>query len=189
MCLGGSRSSRRNRVRTSVVVVVVVVVATATAAVAVVSTPVPSTSVPSANIVAIDDQLIVKTSTIASAGQGLFYDERFSGKVIKAGTTLCYYTGHRHNFQSQQLLQDKSYLLNVSGGMFVDPGPIHSIKARFINDPLNEDFVNCTFVPEPEHFRCAVVAQRDISPGEELFVSYGAQYWSQQKQAGTVFAA
>lgn len=134
---------------------------------------------------ALDDQLVVKISSIPYAGKGLFNE---TGRTIKAGSTVCYYTGHRHNFKSQQSLQDKSYLLNVAAEIFVDPGPILAIKARYINDPLNEKIINCTFVPQPEHFRCAVVAKRDISPGEELFVSYGDQYWSQQKVPGKVYS-
>lgn len=134
---------------------------------------------------ALDGHLVPRTSTIPQSGQGLFYNATDMTRTIKAGTILCYYTGHRHNFQSQKCLQDKSYLLNVAADIFVDPGPLLAIKARYINDPLNEDAVNCVFIPEPEHFRCAVVAKRDISPGEELFVSYGECYWSQQKVAGT----
>eukprot|EP00551_Chaetoceros_affinis_P007175 CAMPEP_0203669184 /NCGR_PEP_ID=MMETSP0090-20130426/5624_1 /ASSEMBLY_ACC=CAM_ASM_001088 /TAXON_ID=426623 /ORGANISM="Chaetoceros affinis, Strain CCMP159" /LENGTH=173 /DNA_ID=CAMNT_0050533803 /DNA_START=169 /DNA_END=687 /DNA_ORIENTATION=+ len=96
---------------------------------------------------------------------------------IASGTTICYYTGHRHNFLSQKYISDKSYLMNVASDIMVDPGPLLSIKARYINDPLNPNYVNCTFVPEPELFRSAVVAKRDIYPGEELYVSYGDIYW------------
>jgi hypothetical protein len=140
---------------------------------------------------ALDDLLVVKDSTINNAGNGLFYEPELepSEKThtkMNSGTTICYYTGHRHNFLSQKFISDKSYLLNVADGILVDPGPLLSIKARYINDPLNERLVNCKFVPEPDKFRCAVVATRDIIPGEELFVSYGEMYWSQQSFDGTI---
>ena len=136
---------------------------------------------------ALDNDLAVRASTIPNAGDGLFYKPHCKPhNVIHAGSTICFYTGHRHNFLSQKYLQDKSYLLCVSGDILVDPGPVITIKARYINDPLNDQFVNCKFVPQSEQFRCAVVATRDIIPGEELFVSYGEMYWSQQKYVGTV---
>lgn len=136
---------------------------------------------------ALDDHLVVRKSKIPNAGQGLFYEAPRMLEPIIAGSVICYYTGHRHDFLSQKTLHDKSYLLNIAAGIFVDPGPLLSIKARYINDPLNEKVVNCEFKPDPKHFRCAVVALRDISHGEELFVSYGEQYWSQYKGSGTVY--
>ena len=137
----------------------------------------------------LDHLLEIKNSTILNAGKGLFYmppKKMLSSSFITNGKTICYYTGHRHNFYSQKFLIDRSYLLNVSGDILVDPQPVLSIKARFINDPLNEAVVNCKFVPDPSEFRCAVVATRDIRAGEELFVSYGEIYWSQQNYDGTV---
>lgn len=144
----------------------------------------------------LDNMLVVKDSSIPNAGSGLFYEPFLSSSsqpgnksnVIHSGTTICYYTGHRHNFLSQKYLSDKSYLMNVAGEILVDPGPVLSIKARYINDPLNDNFVNCKFVPEPSSFRCAVVATRDIMPEEELFVSYGEIYWSQQSIDGSILS-
>jgi SET domain-containing protein len=75
----------------------------------------------------------------------------------------------------------------VSGDVFVDPGPLPHVKARYINDPLNEEYVNCKFVPEPKFSRCAVVATRDIECGEELFVSYGEAYWSDRDHGGSTY--
>lgn len=135
---------------------------------------------------ALDDLLVVKLSSIPNAGNGLFYKPLDDSGVIYAGSTICYYTGHRHNFLSQKHILDKSFLLNVTGSLLVDPGPLTSIKARYINDPLNEQSINCIFVPQPKLFRCAVVATRDIIKDEELFVSYGEIYWSQQRHTGTV---
>lgn len=135
---------------------------------------------------AMDDILVVKTSSIPNAGQGLFYEPTDNESILHSGTIICYYAGHRHNFLSQKNLADKSYLLNVSGNLFVDPGPLLAIKARYINDPLNDELINCEFVPQPYLFRCAVVATRDIKPKEELFVSYGEMYWSNQSFNGAV---
>ena len=135
---------------------------------------------------ALDDLLEVRDSEIPNAGSGLFFKpNEKSQQVINTGATICFYTGHRHNFVSQKYISDKSYLMNVGGDVLVDPGPLLSIKARYINDPLNEDFINCEFVSEPDAIRCAVVATRDILSDEELYISYGEFYWSQQTYAGT----
>lgn len=134
-----------------------------------------------------EDDLVASQSQIPNAGLGLFYRPNSSGREIPLGTTLCYYYGHIHNFHSSKSLEDKSYLLLVAGNSFVDPGPCPNIKARYINDPLNDDLINCKFVPEPEFFRCCVVSTSPISPNTELFVSYGDLYWSQQANKGTVF--
>lgn len=150
---------------------------------------------------ALDHLLQVKDSNIPNAGKGLFFyaasnkseshdaQNALTDNIIPCNTIICYYTGHIHNnFSQRHLVKDKSYLMNVAGDLFVDPRPMTSIKARFINDPLNPDAVNCTFVPEPDHRRCAVVASKDIQSGEELFVSYGDFYWSQQSVSGTFHA-
>ena len=138
---------------------------------------------------ALDDFLIVKESSIPFAGKGLFYIPSDSLDIVKNGSIICHYTGHRHNSFSQKYLKDKSYLLNVFQDLFVDPGPDLSIKARYINDPLNEGAVNCKFVPDPINHQCLVVATRDIRAQEELFVSYGEFYWSQQSIKGTIFSS
>lgn len=135
-----------------------------------------------------DDALVVQPSQIPGAGQGLFYQPSSShhhhpNVVIPKGTTICYYTGHLHSFQSSQQIKDKSYLMMVKGQTLVDPGPCPWVKARYINDPLEDEAVNCMF--QPQAYRSAVIATRDISPKEELFVSYGELYWSQQSCAGT----
>jgi hypothetical protein len=133
---------------------------------------------------ALDEKLLARTSAIPDAGLGLFYEPARQDKPIPAGIILCYYTGHIHNFQSARKLQFRNYLMNIQGSVLVDPRLLPHIKARYINDPLNEDMINCRFVPE--EFRAAVVATREIRPGEELFASYGTAYWSQHEAFGRI---
>ena len=133
---------------------------------------------------ALDEILVAKTSAILDAGLGLFYKPGRQDKPIPAGTIMCYYTGHIHNFQSARMLQFRNYLMNTTGEILVDPRLLPHIKARYINDPLNEDKINCRFVPE--EFRAAVVTTREVRPGEELFASYGDAYWSQHEAFGRI---
>ncbi len=137
---------------------------------------------------ALDHLLKVEDSGIENAGKGLFYVPDSKSDVIPCNTIVCYYTGHRHNNFSQKHLSDKSYLLNVAGDLFVDPEPTPFIKARYINDPLNSAAANCKFVPDPTKYRCSVVSTREIKANEELFLSYGEFYWSQQNTNGKVYS-
>ena len=138
----------------------------------------------------LEESLVVAPSQIPGAGNGLFYQPSgpdCRNRAIKTGETICYYYGHIHNFQSARKLNDKSYLMLVSGTLFVDPRQCLHIKARFINDPLNDEYVNCEYLPEPTNFRCIVVATKAIQPSSELFVRYGDLYWNQQKVRGRFF--
>lgn len=137
--------------------------------------------------------LKVLPSTIPGAGLGLF---NMSRQVLPAGVILCYYAGHLHTMQSSRSLTDTRYLMLVHGNVLVDAGPLVDVKSRYINDPLNDDFVNSKFVPptsddafgsKGRHHQCvAVMSTRPILPGQELFASYGPAYWSQQEHPGHV---
>eukprot|EP00978_Attheya_sp_CCMP212_P013827 scaffold34868_cov57-Attheya_sp.AAC.4 len=130
-----------------------------------------------------EEYLEARESNIPNAGHGLFWT---GTTQIKKGEVFCFYWGHIHNFRSMRHVKDKSYLMLVDGQLFVDPCPIHQIKARYINDPLNEMLYNCAYVPDPKQLGCVCMALRDVEPGEELFASYGEMYWSQQTYDGTV---
>jgi len=165
----------------------------------------------------VERYLVPRPSAIPDAGLGLFYEPPPSDaaaslpspkapgtdnkNIIAEGKVLCYYSGHIHNFQSSNLLRDKRYLLWVGRNwdddrhgaqqdedVFVDPGPLPHVKARYANDPLNDDLVNARFVPEPGEFRAAVVASRPIRPGEEIFCPYGDSYWSTMSDCSDVVA-
>lgn len=128
----------------------------------------------------LDDYLEVRTSTIPEAGLGLFYFPADSSPILK-GDAICYYWGDVHSFLSVKKLKECSYLMLLEGDTLVDASTRLFVKARFINDPLNETFVNCKFLPEQGKWRSRLVSVRDIQPGEELFVSYGESYWANKK--------
>jgi hypothetical protein len=138
----------------------------------------------------LEEHLVASPSQIPQAGYGLFYQPDGmpnNNQAIPVGVTLCYYYGHIHNVQSARKLSDKSYVMLVSGNLLVDPRSCLHIKARYINDPLNDALLNCMYVPETALFRCAVVSIKEIQPNSELFASYGDLYWSQQNIMGNFF--
>eukprot|EP00586_Coscinodiscus_wailesii_P014645 CAMPEP_0172495340 /NCGR_PEP_ID=MMETSP1066-20121228/67930_1 /TAXON_ID=671091 /ORGANISM="Coscinodiscus wailesii, Strain CCMP2513" /LENGTH=229 /DNA_ID=CAMNT_0013266927 /DNA_START=29 /DNA_END=718 /DNA_ORIENTATION=+ len=137
-----------------------------------------------------EDALLVRSSTIEGAGNGLF-----TSVYLGKGTVVCHYSGTRHDYHSQKKIVDRQYLLKLQNGYpknsrrndgFIDAGPCLDVKARFINDPGNDDKINVKFehIREPGTWFCPVVAQRDIDAGEELFISYGPRYWNESRMIG-----
>lgn len=64
----------------------------------------------------------------------------------------------------------------------------HMINDRFVCDydkitpeiylELSMKKTNSMFVPIADNIQVAIVARRDIKAGEEIFISYGVQYWN-----------
>lgn len=62
--------------------------------------------------------------------------------------------------------------------VYVDLKSDTSALARYINDCRNSSLYNVRFEKLPEEGKALVVATRQISAGEELFVDYGKWYWA-----------
>jgi hypothetical protein len=52
---------------------------------------------------------------------------------------------------------------------------------RYINDCISPEFWNVRFDKRPEQKCAFVIATKDISPGDEIFVDYGRWYWAGKK--------
>ena len=145
---------------------------------------------------ALDQRLVVQDSTIVNAGLGLFNG---STRPILKGETVCHYTGLLHNHQSKREQEDQSYMAFVGyvnafdEDVFVDAKSVLGVKARYMNDPIDHTLTN---VKWGEHTDVAkdcvcvgidIIATKDIAPDEEIFVSYGDEYWAQSDVKGTVF--
>jgi hypothetical protein len=133
--------------------------------------------------------LVPMTSQIPNAGMGLFYMPTDTAQVIAQGTTICYYSGNLHNASSANRLANRSYLMMLSGDVWVDAALCMNVKARYINDPLSADDCNCMFRPDSSNMYAQVVATRCIVASEELFAAYGDGYWSQQPTVGRAFSS
>jgi hypothetical protein len=139
--------------------------------------------------------LEVRTSRLPNAGQGLFtVVER------KRGTLITFYTGIEHPKSSDV---QTMYALQLTIDRVIDARRTDASVARFINDPgmldVHDPRINCQVekktglqihalqgkdgeVHERSLVHAAVIATRDINAGEELYMSYGAAYWTPPKR-------
>ncbi|ETI55966.1 hypothetical protein F441_01407 [Phytophthora nicotianae CJ01A1] len=120
-----------------------------------------------------DNGLEVRDSNIPGAGKGLF-----ATKFHAQGSTICEYSGVVVPNEVAWKQKDKSYLMKLGGGVYVDALNCPDVLARYINDCRgHRGGFNVHFVKRPEDTKADVVAMRDIHPGEELYVNYGRLYW------------
>lgn len=125
-----------------------------------------------------EDYLYTDTSQIENAGMGLFTAIRiykneiiavFDGEIIDEQTRLI-----RIN------KKENAYFIVLINGKVLDS--MHSnCFAKFANDAngtTKSAFKNNSFISLDEHDRPCIVATRTIKIGEEIFCSYGENYWA-----------
>jgi hypothetical protein len=115
--------------------------------------------------------VVVKTSRLPGAGLGLFAVRAFA-----VGELVCEYTGTVLDSAARSL-EDKSYLMKLGQGVFVDARTHYEVHARYINDCRDKRVHNVSFDKRPAERRALVVAARPIAAGDELYASYGPLYW------------
>lgn len=119
--------------------------------------------------------LIVKTSTIPGAGKGLFTT------IARAkNANIIEYTGEHldRNALNQRYPGDRLavYAMHINRNHYVDArDPQRSSVARYANDCRRRACNNCRL----SVYRGVITlkANRRIAAGEELFASYGRDYW------------
>jgi hypothetical protein len=137
------------------------------------------------------EKLEVRTSLLPNAGQGLF-----TVQDRKSGSLITFYTGIEYPKSSDI---QTMYALQLTVDRVIDARRTDSGVARFINDPgmldIRDARINCQIdkktglqvhallgqigeVHERSLVHAAVMATRDILAGEELYMSYGASYWT-----------
>eukprot|EP00542_Grammatophora_oceanica_P014244 CAMPEP_0194041742 /NCGR_PEP_ID=MMETSP0009_2-20130614/13591_1 /TAXON_ID=210454 /ORGANISM="Grammatophora oceanica, Strain CCMP 410" /LENGTH=344 /DNA_ID=CAMNT_0038685345 /DNA_START=263 /DNA_END=1297 /DNA_ORIENTATION=+ len=134
-------------------------------------------------------KLQVKKSQVD--GLGLYTTED-----IPEGGTVAYYYGHLHSSTSILLQGNKDYVFELSSSsddqnnnkLLVDAAHLISMQARYMNDALCLSGNNCKLLAQPNEFRFAILALRNISAGEELFCSYGTTFW-EKRAPGRVFSS
>jgi hypothetical protein len=109
--------------------------------------------------------LEIKDSTIHNAGLGVYTLD-----AIPNGTCIDYYVGVKCRYPMS------SYFIETGETCGIDAGSYPRCYMAMLNDIFNSTYtVNCEFRIKDNIV--SVYAIRDILPHEELFVSYGDEYW------------
>lgn len=115
----------------------------------------------------------VAQSTIAGAGNGLFATRDFA-----AGETLATYYGEVLSFAKMALRENRDYIMGGFGlNCFIDAAQQLDCPARYINDCFEPSKINARFLKVASERRAYVIATRPLAAGEEVFASYGEEYW------------
>ena len=129
-----------------------------------------------------DLKLNVKPSNIKGAGNGIFSFE----PLIKKNQRIGFYAG-KLTKADDSCVGDYSFTLTKT--WYIDARSYPRAYTAMINDSHNSSFTNnCEFetitVDEDnnklkgKNQRICLKASRDIYMGEELFASYGEEYWN-----------
>lgn len=124
-----------------------------------------------------EKHLVVKKSRLPNAGKGLF-----TKRDIPKGTRVVEYKGR---IQPWRDVKDEDgingYLMYINRNVVINGLNALKTLARYANDAGGLVRVkgirnNSEFVSEGK--RCFIEATRNIKAGEEIFASYGREYWT-----------
>jgi hypothetical protein len=131
---------------------------------------------------------VIKNSQLYKAGLGVF-----TNVFIPSGSVIDEYLGDIYEYPT-----GGSYCFSVSNDYFIDASNFPRCYTAMINDASYKPKINmkkkkqrklkkmldeikfennCKFSVDEVKKRVYIVAVRDINESEELFVSYGTEYW------------
>lgn len=114
--------------------------------------------------------LYIANSTIANAGLGVFTRE-----LIHKNTVIDEYYGDVYEISHSP----SRYYFEIEQGVGIDAFNLPRCYMAMINDAYGSNYtVNCEFVIDKSARRVFIKASTEIHPEQELFISYGDQYWS-----------
>jgi hypothetical protein len=111
--------------------------------------------------------LEIKPSLIAEAGLGVYTND-----FIECNTFIDSYAG---DYRSRCFSR---YYFRIREDFGIDALDYPRCYMGMLNDSNNSGYINnCKFVVEGDNV--SVLSIKDIIIGEELFISYGSEYWSE----------
>jgi SET domain-containing protein len=129
--------------------------------------------------------LYLKESLLPGAGKGLFTDSE-----IKKGEIIIEYIGTVRTWAECNKRVEinevmGSYIFYINSKYCIDAYDALDELARYANDASGYSRVKGlknNSIYETKKKRVFIVADRKIKAGEEIFVSYGKDYWKQVKE-------
>ena len=138
----------------------------------------------------IHQRLTVAKSTIPNGGLGLFVAK--GAPPIRRGERIACYSGDWIQLLPEDADNDSKggpYFLQINRNLCVDAARTNTALGRWANDTRGvtdatgrRQRPNAMLVADRRNRQGALKASRTIKPGEEIFASYGRNYW---KQHGT----
>ncbi len=122
----------------------------------------------------------LKPSKIAGAGTGLF-----AKKKIKKGDFICWYFGVLiGKDMTENEYYDSDYLLTNPHlqNYVIDAEDPLSCFGRYANDSLSLRKTNSKFQYYTNTQSAGLEATKDIKKGEEIYVSYGTEFWREPRR-------
>ncbi len=110
----------------------------------------------------------------------------FTRVDIKKGDRIVEYKGRRRKWREVKHLDGHNgYLLRLNRTTAIDALPTLSAKGRYANDALG--LTRAPGMPNNAEYliydyRVYIEATRKIRKGEEVFVSYGKEFWALQRK-------
>ncbi len=130
----------------------------------------------------LERQLIIKRSSLAKAGKGLF-----TKTFIRKGTRIVEYKGRIRTWK--EIKEDpggfNGYVFYINRNHVIDAKRTTRARARYANDAkglskTNGARNNCKYEQDGSHIY--ITATKDIPTGSEILVSYGKEYWDVVKE-------
>lgn len=122
----------------------------------------------------LENQLVVKRSTLPQAGKGLF-----TKKIIPKGTRIVEYKGRVKTWK-EAAHEDNGYIYYVTRNHVIDAKPYPKALARYANDARGVVRIkgivnNSDYIQDGK--RVYITSKKDIPAGAEILVGYGKEYW------------
>ena len=117
--------------------------------------------------------LAAGASDVCGAGLGLY-----ALRAFEEGETVAIYRGERLSMAKMLTRENRDYIMGGFGlNRYVDALNELDCPARYVNDSFDKAKLNARFSKDAAACTAAVVALRHIAAGEEIFASYGEDYW------------
>ena len=127
-----------------------------------------------------NEDVEIKQSKIKNAGKGLFATTNFEKDEF-----ICWYMGVlvEKDFVAHGYY-DSDYLLGnpQHSDLIIDADDVNSCYGRYIKDSLALKKNNCEFKFYSNTTSGGVVASKNIKKGDELYISYGMEFWREDRR-------
>jgi|SRR5215203_347050 len=126
----------------------------------------------------LENQLVVKRSTIPNSGKGLF-----TKKFIPKGSRIVEYKGRVSTWKEVDIDEGRNgYIYYINRNHVINAQPFPKYLGRYANDAQGMSRIkgitnNSRYMADMQTMRVYIEAVKDIPAGGEILVQYGKEYW------------